>query len=432
MNNSKYYISLDVHKTVSQSSIPVKRGDNSLTICASLTENGKEYVIAEDCTVVFTAAKPDGKSLYNFCTVENNAITYVITAQTAAAEGQVECEFRLMNADGQLLTSPRFTLIVEDTMASDSVVTSSDEFTELARMIGEVDSAEEKAQEALETADEAVERAESTRGIYVGSGDMPEGYDVQIDPEGEALLLDNEMSDTSENVPKTKVVKAYVDDGCAHTLSSAKLYVADTIQEKVTDFGLGGAVSSDWENVDEIKKPGWYRFHYTSDDDRRIVINGESYITAYMHVAAYSASFVTQTLYIPLSGQKDFHVVRTFNVNNEDAPWGEWEFENPPMVFEVEYRTTERKNNKAIYTKITSYDANTIGDGEVDIEFDGVVDGVIDRARAWTSKYLLPRKAHDGTLYQLIDVTRNGTLEYMQGSGVTAQKLYMQLWYTKN
>lgn len=50
-----------------------------------------------------------------------------------------------------------------------------------------------------------------THGIYVGSGEMPDGYDIQIDPEGEALLLDNEMSNTSENVPKTKVVKAYVD-----------------------------------------------------------------------------------------------------------------------------------------------------------------------------------------------------------------------------
>lgn len=50
-----------------------------------------------------------------------------------------------------------------------------------------------------------------THGIYVGSGDMPEGYDIQIDPTGEALLLDNEMSDESENVPKTKVVKAYAD-----------------------------------------------------------------------------------------------------------------------------------------------------------------------------------------------------------------------------
>ena len=52
---------------------------------------------------------------------------------------------------------------------------------------------------------------DNVNGVYVGGGDMPDGAVVQIDPEGEALLLDNAMSDTSENVPKTKVVKAYVD-----------------------------------------------------------------------------------------------------------------------------------------------------------------------------------------------------------------------------
>ena len=53
---------------------------------------------------------------------------------------------------------------------------------------------------------------DNVNGVYVGSGDMPDSAVVQIDPEGEALLLDNAMSDTSENVPKTKVVKAYVDN----------------------------------------------------------------------------------------------------------------------------------------------------------------------------------------------------------------------------
>lgn len=52
---------------------------------------------------------------------------------------------------------------------------------------------------------------DNVNGVYVGSGDMPDGCVIQIDPTGEALLLDNEMSDDSENVPKTKVVKKYVD-----------------------------------------------------------------------------------------------------------------------------------------------------------------------------------------------------------------------------
>lgn len=34
-----------------------------------------------------------------------------------------------------------------------------------------------------------------------------------------------------------------------------------------------------------------------------------------------------------------------------NSVWNDWEWENPPMVAGVEYRTTERYNNKVVYTK---------------------------------------------------------------------------------
>ena len=40
---------------------------------------------------------------------------------------------------------------------------------------------------------------------------------------------------------------------------------------------------------------------------------------------------------------------RRYSVNN-GATWSELEWENPPMVLDVEYRTTERFKNKAVYT----------------------------------------------------------------------------------
>lgn len=85
-------------------------------------------------------------------------------------------------------------------------------------------------------------------GVYVGSGEMPEGYNVQVDPEGGSFLyspvnktssmtqevgvdtegrlwtspgsgggsggtisIDSAMSETSENAVQNKVIKAYVD-----------------------------------------------------------------------------------------------------------------------------------------------------------------------------------------------------------------------------
>lgn len=95
------------------------------------------------------------------------------------------------------------------------------------KAVENIEGAEEKAQNALEIAEQAKERADSAKGVYVGEGDMPDGYDLQIDPTGEALLVDNEMSDTSENVPKTKVVKAYADE----TAKELRVYVDETADE---------------------------------------------------------------------------------------------------------------------------------------------------------------------------------------------------------
>jgi hypothetical protein len=43
------------------------------------------------------------------------------------------------------------------------------------------------AKEAVTAAEEAQTRADTVKGVYVGSGDMPEGYHVQIDPDGEVI-----------------------------------------------------------------------------------------------------------------------------------------------------------------------------------------------------------------------------------------------------
>ncbi len=86
-----------------------------------------------------------------------------------------------------------------------------------------------------------------THGIYVGGGDMPEGYDVQIDPTGEALLLDNAMSDTSENVPKTKVVKAYVDKTAKELLNT--VYPVGSIYLSVNSANPSTLFGGTWERL---------------------------------------------------------------------------------------------------------------------------------------------------------------------------------------
>lgn len=44
-----------------------------------------------------------------------------------------------------------------------------------------------------------------------------------------------------------------------------------------------------------------------------------------------------------------------------DGTWGEWEWLNPPMLPDVEYRTVERAGNKPVYKKRIVYQTTDIG-----------------------------------------------------------------------
>lgn len=139
MTNSIYRVSLDIHDSGSQISLNVKKGDTKRSIIATLTENGRPYTIADDCTAVFTAKKPDGNIIYNACVILGNAIHYDITSQTTAVAGAVPCELRIYGGEGEQLTSPRFTLIVDPTVYSDGEVVeeSTNEVTELTQLVSE-------------------------------------------------------------------------------------------------------------------------------------------------------------------------------------------------------------------------------------------------------------------------------------------------------
>lgn len=137
MNYSDYRLSLDIHDEDSGQSLNVKRGDNkSRRIYITLRDGSQPYHISEDCYAVFAATKPDGKILYNSCTISDCTIQYEMTGQTTNVAGVTECEIRLYGADNQLITSPRFLLIVDETVYDDEkVVDSSSEFTALTELI---------------------------------------------------------------------------------------------------------------------------------------------------------------------------------------------------------------------------------------------------------------------------------------------------------
>lgn len=91
--------------------------------------------MSDIASAILRAEKPDGKVMFNSCTVCEDRLEYIITTQTIAATGTVTCEITLTSKSGQVLVTPRFEIIVADVIYSDSEIESTNEYTALEEAI---------------------------------------------------------------------------------------------------------------------------------------------------------------------------------------------------------------------------------------------------------------------------------------------------------
>lgn len=163
-----YRVSLDMFDVSSQTTIKAKKGDSACKIHITLTENGKIYKISEGNYATFSAKKSDGTFVYDKCTIENNTIVYDFmesvtedgTCQISACEGVVSCEVALLNNKAEQLTSPRFTLIIDDTVYNGEDITSSPEANALKGLIKEADEAVNSANKMVADIEQKLEDGE--------------------------------------------------------------------------------------------------------------------------------------------------------------------------------------------------------------------------------------------------------------------------------
>lgn len=108
--------------------------------------------------------------------------------------------------------------------------------------------------------------------------------------------------------------------------------------------------------------------------------------------------------------------------------WNEWESENPPMVFDMEYRTTERWNGSAVYTKLIDYGKQSDG------AFLAAPDGAtrIVKYTASFGSFLMPigEKGDDNYAYVVSAFPNVGLTLKKKGAG--DYTTYVQLWYIKD
>lgn len=171
MYYSEYRFTLDLHKHQSQQSIAVFKGDTAVRLYISITDGGKSYFIGDGWTAYFFGSRADEEPLIHPCMIRGNTeIVYDFKESTAFIEGIVDCQIRLYGKDKQLISAPKFIIVVDERVAGDAINYIDDDkldaldaiqFAEIDRV--EAETARVEAEKARAEAEIARAEAETAR-----------------------------------------------------------------------------------------------------------------------------------------------------------------------------------------------------------------------------------------------------------------------------
>ena len=150
---------------------------------------------------------------------------------------------------------------------------------------------------------------------------------------------------TSEHIANKSVYKRYNGTTIEYRLDGETTWktFAELYGAAPAGYGLGGACI-DVDSWDNATENGWYRSSGNAH------INGRTY----GHVTKHADNWIIQEAWqIDDVGNLIYKAVRS----KIAGVWKPWEWDNPPMVPGVEYRTTERWDGKAVYTKLIDFGA---------------------------------------------------------------------------
>lgn len=157
-------MTLDVSRLEVQTSLAVTQGDTMRRWEIKLTDRGQPIEIGKRWTAALSGIKPDGKKLYNGCTVQDGRIVYDFASGTeiATAAGAYEITLEVYDEAGEILHAPRIWLNVLKNRNRD--VASEDQFTAAQEIIRRINEAEEDIDEIEQTNEQQGDDIEAAQG----------------------------------------------------------------------------------------------------------------------------------------------------------------------------------------------------------------------------------------------------------------------------
>ena len=183
-------VKIDMYGETQYYMASAKQGDKATRyLRIQLMNNGNEFQIPDDVTLIANIKKPDGKYCYNECTKQGNRVMVQLTNQALAAAGTAYCDIEMRDESGELiLSSAAFAIEIEQSMRNESAIESSNEIKAFDKRLEEAKAFQQEVIKAKES-------VENTYQNYINALDI---YYAQL-----TAYTDKAISDLINGAPET-------------------------------------------------------------------------------------------------------------------------------------------------------------------------------------------------------------------------------------
>ena len=183
-------------------------------------------------------------------------------------------------------------------------------------------------------------------GASIGTWNIP--YQVEIVPgqdSEEATKYYTAFSEAVNNLPYPDATLS-----AANKAADAASVGAALAQKAPAGYGLGAPAPKNINNLDEVDGAGWYSMWFNAED----MPTGAIYGNWTFYVTHYGGQNYFAIRMPANHNWGDYSVLSELTRWKREGVWQPWEWEHPPMVPGVEYRTTERWNGKPVYAMLVN------------------------------------------------------------------------------